>query len=128
MLEMEIIKPNILEMELLGQEPSTIGGTTNYNELSGKPKINGVELIGNKTTKDLGIELEEIFIGSEEPTDEDIKVWIDPTEEAEEYAKKTDIPDVSNFITKDVTGLTNYYDKDDIDSLVGDIETLLGGI
>lgn len=45
-----------------------------------------------------------------------------------EYAKKTDIPDVSNFITKDVNDLTNYYDKESISALVGNIEELLGGI
>lgn len=31
------------------------GGTDNYNKLSNKPKINGVELSGNKTLEDLGI-------------------------------------------------------------------------
>lgn len=31
------------------------GGTTNYNSLSNKPKINNIELFGNKTTFDLGI-------------------------------------------------------------------------
>lgn len=31
------------------------GGTTNYNDLKNKPKINGVELSGNKTSDDLGI-------------------------------------------------------------------------
>lgn len=31
------------------------GGTSNYNDLSNKPKINGVELTGNKTSADLGI-------------------------------------------------------------------------
>lgn len=31
------------------------GGTTDYTDLSNKPKINGVELSGNKTTTDLGI-------------------------------------------------------------------------
>jgi len=29
------------------------GGTTNYNQLSNKPQVNGVELSGNKTTEDL---------------------------------------------------------------------------
>ena len=32
-----------------------IGGTSDYNELENKPKINGVELINNKSLKDLGI-------------------------------------------------------------------------
>lgn len=32
------------------------GGTSNYNELSNRPKINGVTLSGDKTSADLGIE------------------------------------------------------------------------
>ena len=31
------------------------GGTSNYNQLSNKPQINGVELTGNKTSGDLNI-------------------------------------------------------------------------
>lgn len=31
------------------------GSTGNYNELSNKPSINGVELSGNKTTDELGL-------------------------------------------------------------------------
>lgn len=31
------------------------GGTSNYNQLSNKPQINGVELVGNKSSSDLGI-------------------------------------------------------------------------
>lgn len=34
---------------------NTSGGTTNYNALLNKPQINGVELIGNKTSEELGI-------------------------------------------------------------------------
>lgn len=112
------------------------GGTFNYEELDNKPKINGITLIGNKTTKELGIEAEkEIHIGAEEPTGEEV-IWIDTTEEPdkfptktselendskfaneeyvnrkiqesgfiteipEEYAKKTDIPDVSDLAKK----------------------------
>lgn len=36
-------------------EPGPAGGTTNYNDLSNKPKINNVDLTGNKTKEDLGI-------------------------------------------------------------------------
>ena len=35
----------------------TGGGTTDYEELDNKPSINGVELSGNKTLKELGINL-----------------------------------------------------------------------
>ena len=33
------------------------GGAESYNSLSNKPEINGVELIGNKTSSELGISL-----------------------------------------------------------------------
>ena len=35
---------------------SNIGGTTNYEDLVNKPKIESVELVGNKTFIDLGLE------------------------------------------------------------------------
>ena len=60
------------------------GGTSNYNELTNKPKINNIELKGNKSLNDLGIQPK----GN--------------------YALESDIPDVSNFITKDVNNLTYY--------------------
>lgn len=69
-------------------------GTSNYEELENKPKINNVELVGNKTLNELGI----------------------------------NIPDTSNFITKDVTNLTNYYDKTYINNTIGNIETTLQNI
>lgn len=37
---------------------NVVGGATNYIALSNKPKINGVELVGNKTLEDLGIKQE----------------------------------------------------------------------
>jgi hypothetical protein len=33
------------------------GGTTNYNALSNKPKVNGVTLSGDKSLEDLGIQI-----------------------------------------------------------------------
>ena len=36
------------------------GGTNNYPNLVNKPSINGVELVGNKTTSDLNISIPEI--------------------------------------------------------------------
>jgi hypothetical protein len=47
---------------------------------------------------------------------------------AGDYALKKDIPDVSNFITKEVSDLTNYYNKDSIDEMIGDIEALLSEV
>lgn len=33
-----------------------VGGTNNYNYLSNKPKINDIELIGNKTSNELKLQ------------------------------------------------------------------------
>ena len=51
------------EQNLVGDiaMPSAEGsGTSDYNELYNKPSINGVQLVGNKTLKDLGIDLEKV--------------------------------------------------------------------
>ena len=37
-------------------EISTTGGTNDYNDLANKPSIEGVELIGDKTLEELGVE------------------------------------------------------------------------
>lgn len=85
----------------LDQEGSTLtinstasGGTSDYTDLTNKPKINNVELNGNKSLNDLGIQ------------------------PAGNYALESDIPDVSNFITKDVNNLTNYTLKTNTGSLI----------
>jgi len=70
------------------------GGTSNYNALTNKPKINNVELNGNKTSSDLGLQ------------------------PAGNYALESEIPDVSNYITKDVNNLTNYTLKTNTGSLI----------
>lgn len=38
------------------------GGTSDYSALNNKPKINGVELAGNKTTSDLGINADNVMM------------------------------------------------------------------
>lgn len=40
-------------------------GTTNYNQLTNKPQINGIELSGNKTLDDLGIQPKGDYITSD---------------------------------------------------------------
>lgn len=48
-------KPQINGVELSGNKSGSALGLTNYNNLSNKPQINGVELSGNKSAGDLGI-------------------------------------------------------------------------
>ena len=70
---------------------SSGGGTSNYNDLENKPKINNVVLEGNLTLNDLGIIIP------------DLKNYI--TEDALntallEYAKKSDIPSVEGLLSE----------------------------
>lgn len=76
--------------------------TKDYDLLSNKPKINSVELTGNLTAKDLGIDTYD---------DTEIKA------ELNLKANKSDIPDTSNFITKNVDDLVNYTKTSDLSSV-----------
>ena len=87
------------------------GGTTNYSNLSNKPKINNVELSGNKTTSQLGINIptkvsdlnnDSGFITTE--TDPTVPAWAKnstkPTYTASEVGalpSTTHIPDVTDI-------------------------------
>lgn len=57
-----IVKPDgtTITVDKDGTIHSVGGGTTDYNYLENKPQINGVELLGNKTTSDLGITAESV--------------------------------------------------------------------
>lgn len=80
-------------------------GTSAYADLPDKPSINDVTLSGNKTSADLGLQ------------------------PAGNYALKSEIPDVSNFITITVDNLVNYYlksetyNKTEVNNLISAIST-----
>ena len=82
------------------------GGTSDYEDLDNLPKVNNVTLTGNKSLSDLGIQ------------------------PAGDYALESEIPDVSNFITKSVDDLVNYYKKSEtftkqeVNNLISAITTL----
>ena len=90
------------------------GGTSDYKDLKNKPKINDVELSGNKTLSDLGIDQD--FVKNES----------DPTVPSHvKSIKEQDIANWNSKVDKNVNDLTNYYNKTYIDNTVGDIESLL---
>ena len=93
----------------LDQEGSTLtinstggsGGTSNYNALTNKPKINNVELNGNKTSSDLGLQPAGNYaLESEIPTKTSdltndsgfITSAEVPEVDLTAYAKKTELP------------------------------------
>lgn len=55
--ELVVIENDDIE-EIVTIEEGAMGGTDNYNYLNNKPKINDIELKGNKTTKQLGLQEE----------------------------------------------------------------------
>lgn len=54
----EVVMENVDIEEIVTFEEGATGGTDNYNYLNNKPKINDIELKGNKTTKQLGLQEE----------------------------------------------------------------------
>lgn len=54
-------------------------GADNYSDLPDKPKINNVELNGNKSLNEIGVQ--QTVISETEPTDESVQVWINPSGE-----------------------------------------------
>lgn len=53
-LDLSINEPNNLSFDMLSEIINI--GTNNYNQLINKPSINDIELIGNKTLDNLGIQ------------------------------------------------------------------------
>lgn len=82
-------------------------GVSNYADLSNKPRINNVELIGNKSLSDIGVQ--QTVISETEPIDDSVEVWIDPSGDSVTVPTKTsDLTNDSGFITNAVNNLTNY--------------------
>lgn len=82
------------------------GGTTDHNKLENRPKINGFTLEGDVQLSQIGAQPQG------------------------DYALKSEIPDTSNFITKAVDNLENYYKKSEtytqeqVNTLIGNIHSV----
>ena len=86
------------------EEGSGGQGTTNYNDLQNKPKINGVELSGEKTLEDLGVQPSGDYLTEE--TDPTVPSWAKqankPTYTAEEVGAlpdDTEIPEIDSTLS-----------------------------
>lgn len=55
------------------------GGTTNYNQLSNKPQVNGVTLSGNKTTSQLGLAGADVIAYGDDTPGSGNKLWVEAT-------------------------------------------------
>ena len=91
-------------------------GSSDYNILTNKPQINNVELNGNKSLSDIGVQ--QTVISETEPIDDSVEVWIDPSGDSVTVPTKTsDLINDSGFITNSVNDLTNYTKTSDLSSV-----------
>ena len=74
-------------------------GTSNYNDLENKPKINGVILEGNKTSSELGLTGDKNFIYTKGTPD---KVW-DITHNLGKYPSVTIVDSAGSVVMGDIT-------------------------
>lgn len=119
---------NIALNNLLKGEPGKDGepGTTNYNEQENKPKINGVELVDNKTSEELGINIPTKL--SQLTNDKDFidKTYHDSTKVDKEEGKGLSSNDFTNEDKDKLSSLENYDDtqvKQDINTINEKIPT-----
>lgn len=96
----------LLELKQVIEAGGGGGGTTNYNNLSNKPQVNGITLSGNKTAADLSLVLAEVGKG------------LSTNDYSNE--EKTKVANLLTAIEGILTG-------SDIDSF-GDVETALSAI
>ena len=74
-------------------------GTSNYNDLDNKPKINGVTLEGNKTSSELGITGDKHFTYIKSTPD---SVW-DITHNLDKYPSVTIVDSAGSVVIGDIT-------------------------
>ena len=133
-ITMTILSNENIDFDVVGGS-----GTSNYERLSNKPHINDVELIGNKTSADLGLqpageylteETDPIFTASASAniTSEDITNWNNKSDFSGNYndlsnkptipSNTSDLINNSGFIDKNVNNLTYYTLKTSTGSLI----------
>lgn len=89
-----------------------------YKILINKPSINNIELVDNKSLEDLGINIPDVSLFITKDID-DLTNYTLTTDLERDYAKKSEIPDTSNFITDEEVNvkLLDKADKSEIPSL-----------
>lgn len=96
----------------LSQEIVLAEGVTDYKDLDGKPSINGVELVGNKTTEELGIVSKE--------TDPTVPAWAkEPNKPSYVYDEIDERPTKLSEFDNDTQFVDNEYVEDNYLSLNG---------
>lgn len=74
-------------------------GTSNYNDLENKPKINNVTLEGNKTSSELGLTGDKHFVFTKSTPD---NVW-EITHDLDKYPSVTIVDSAGSVVIGDIT-------------------------
>lgn len=105
------------------------GGTSNYNELTNKPSINGVELAGNKSTSNLGIyelitenDIDSLF---PEPTPSSFYIYLSGGSWSGEYPEYTTTDE--NIISEFLGDISYFSEQGTFDCVINDGETEYNG-
>jgi len=93
---------------------------SDYNNLDNKPSINGITLQDNKTTEDLGIVIPTV------PTN--VSAFNNDAGYLTQHQDISGKLDTSKVKTTTSTTSGDVYDVSYINTMLGDIESLLGGI
>ena len=90
-----------------------------YNDLDNKPRINGVELSGDKSAEELGIFVDTTNFYTKSQSDDKFQVKGNYlTEIPSEYATKSYVDDAVNNIDVDTT---NFYTKEEVNELLANV-------
>lgn len=132
------LTPNNINLtSRVNQTPSESGGSSNYNELENKPKINNVTLIGNKSASELHISYSDLDDTPTIPSPYDDTEIVERVENIEESVEnKVTKIDGKGLSTNDYTtaektklaSLSNYATIEYVDEIVGTIVDELQGI
>ena len=100
---------------------TSTGGSKDYEELSNKPKINNVELSGNKTTSDLGIVIPTVPTNLSSFTDD---LGTSPTHSHSQYLTSESDPIFSASVAHGITSsdITNWNNKSTFSGDYNDLE------
>ena len=97
----------------------TGGGTSNYEKLQNKPQINGIELIGNQKSEDLGLQSKNKYASVEEPGT--IKVGNNLTIDDQGFLSVDTTNNAEEDNTKPMTSAGVYIQLGNINSLLEQI-------
>ena len=125
-------------VEILDGDVGTNAGTTNYQELENKPKINDIELDGNKSLEELGIQPKGDYLEEEEDptvpefikniTEDDISSWNNKSNFSGNYEDLNNlpiIPDKTSQLNNDSGFVDEEYVKTKIENNTIDKQGIL---